>query len=402
MSIPAPITALPGRTPELAALLESWCNLNSGSGHGAGLERMRAALRAEFSRSFPDAKIEEFSTESPGHNPTGSRALSFSLRPAAPIQVLLNGHYDTVYESSSPFQACRWLDANALNGPGTIDMKGGLVTLLATLQTFEQTTHANQIGWQVLITPDEETGSHGSAWLFPVVAKRAHFAFIFEPARTNGDIIQSRKGTGSLIATCHGRAAHAAQVPSQGRNAILALSEFLLAASKLPTELPGVLVNVGNIRGGSAATNVVPDFAEAEIDIRTTKVADRAPLMARLQAMAAEINGRDGLKLALKGGFNRPPKECLPTEEFVFAHWQKLTHELGQPAFGWVHAGGGSDGNLLSAAGLPNLDGIGPIGDYLHSDREYCRVDTIASRAQIITLFLHRLAIGAITLPSRG
>jgi glutamate carboxypeptidase len=402
MSIPPLITALPGRTHELARLLESWCNINSGSGHGPGLEQMRGALRTEFSRSFPAAKVEEFSAEAPGHNPAGARALSFSARPEAPIQVLLNGHYDTVYEAADPFQSCRWLDANTLNGPGTIDMKGGLVTLLAALQTFEQTPHAGNIGWQVLLTPDEETGSHGSAWLFPEVAKRAHFAFIFEPARTNGDIIHSRKGTGSLTVTCHGRAAHAAQVPSQGRNAILALAEFLLAASKLPAELPGVLVNVGNIRGGSAATNVVPDLAVAEIDIRTTRIADREPLMTRLQALAATINARDGLRLELQGGFNRPPKECLPAEEAVFAHWQKLAGELGQPAFNWVHAGGGSDGNLLSAAGLPNLDGIGPIGDHLHSAREFCRVDTIAPRAQIIALFLHRVAAGEIILPPRS
>ena len=397
--IPPSIAALPARTAELGALLEHWANINSGSGHLAGLTRMGEALRAEFTRAFPAATIQDIVTDAPGFNPPGTRALSIRLRPTAPSQVILCGHYDTVYEADDAFQTCRWLDATTLNGPGTADMKGGLVTLLAALQAFEATPHAAQLGWEVLLTPDEETGSHGTAHLFRAASRRHQFGFVFEPGRPSGDIIHSRKGTGGITATCHGRAAHAAKVPNDGRSAILALAEFLLEASKIPAEMSGVMVNVGNIRGGTSATNVVPHFAESEIDIRITKVADGAPLRARFQALAAPFNTRDGIKLALKGGFNRPPKECLPAEEAAFPEWQRAARDVGVPAFTWVHGGGASDGNFLSAGGLPNLDGIGPIGENLHSDREFCRVETIAPRAQIVALFLHRVAAGEITLP---
>jgi glutamate carboxypeptidase len=397
--IPPSIAALPARTAELGALLERWANINSGSGHAAGLARMADTLRADFSHAFPAATIEEINTDAPGFNPPGSRALRIRLRPAAPTQVFLCGHYDTVYEADDAFQVCRWLDATTLNGPGVADMKGGLVTILAALQAFEATPHAASVGWEVLITPDEETGSHGTAHLFRGAARDHQFGFVFEPGRPNGNIIHSRKGTGGLVATCHGRAAHAAKVPNDGRSAILALAEFLLEAAKIPTEMPGVMVNVGNIRGGAAATNVVPHFAESEIDIRITQTADGPPLLARFQALADRINARDGLKLTLKGGFNRPPKECLPAEEAVFPEWQRAAHDVGVPEFTWVHGGGGSDGNFLTAGGLPNLDGIGPIGDNLHSDREFCRVETIAPRAQIVALVLHRVAAGEIQLP---
>ncbi len=402
MSLPPSIAALAGRTCELAALLEQWCNVNSGSGHGAGLTRMRGLLRAEFARHFPAAVITEPAAESPGNNPPGASALSVRLRPEAPVQLLLSGHYDTVYEENDPFQTCRWLDAGTLNGPGVADMKGGIVTLLAALQAFEQTPHAARVGWEVLLTPDEETGSHGSAPLFTAAAARHQFALIFEPARANGDAVHSRKGTGNLVITCRGRAAHAAKVPNDGRNAIVALAEYLVAVARIPAEMPGVLVNVGHIRGGGAATNVVPDFAESIIDVRITKVADREPLLARFQALAEPINARDGLRLEIGGGFNRPPKECLPQEEKVFAAWQQARADLGLPAFSWIHAGGGSDGNLLTVAGLPNLDGIGPVGDHLHSNREYCLVGTIPQRAQIAALFLHRVASGEFTLPAKG
>ncbi len=396
MILPAAIAALPQRTPELVTLLETWANINSGSGHIAGLERMRHALHDAFARAFPAALIADLELAG-----TPARALRISLRPELGKKILLNGHFDTVYEAGDPFQRCTRVDANTLRGPGVIDMKGGLVTMLAALQAFEQTPPAANLGWEVLLTPDEEIGSHGSAPLFVEVARRHAFALVFEPARTNGDIVRSRKGTGGIIATCRGRASHAAKIPNDGRNAILALSEFLLAASRIPADLPGVLVNVGNIRGGGPATNVIPDFAEAELDVRITAVADRAPLLARLDALAAAINAREGFKLELKGGFNRPPKECGPAEETIFAAWQRAAHDVGIAPFSWVHAGGGSDGNLLSAAGLPNLDGVGPIGDHMHSDREFIDTSTIAPRAQIVALFLHRLARGELSLPAR-
>jgi glutamate carboxypeptidase len=393
MSLPAAIAALPGHTADLVDLLESWANINSGSGHPAGLDRMRAALRAAFAPAFPAATIEE--PDCPGT----VRALRISQRSQARTRIFFSGHFDTVFEANDPFQHCTRPDAQTLRGPGVIDMKGGIVTMLAALQAFEQTPHAGNLGWEVLLTPDEETGSHGSAPLFVEAAGRNDFAFVFEPARPNGDIVQSRKGTGTFTATCRGRAGHAAKVPNDGRNAILALAEFLLAASKIPAEIPGVLLNVGNIRGGGPATNVVPDLARSEIDVRITRAADRATLQARLQALAADINRRDGYALELTGGFNRPPKECVPQEERVFVAWLRAAADLGVAPFSWVHTGGASDGNLLSVAGLPNLDGVGPIGDHLHSDREFIVTSSIAPRAQIAALFLHRLAAGEIALP---
>jgi glutamate carboxypeptidase len=392
MNLPAPIAALPQRHAELVALLESWANINSGSGHHAGLDRMRAALRETFSRAFPNAQIDE--PECPGT----VRALRVRMRPQAGSQILFSGHFDTVFEANDPFQRCTRPNAETLRGPGVIDMKGGIITMLAALQAFEECPHAANLGWEALLTPDEEIGSHGSAPLFIEAARRTQFALVFEPARTNGDIVKSRKGTGGFVITCRGRASHAAKIPNDGRNAILALAEFLIAASKIPAELPGVLLNVGNIRGGGPATNVVPDFAESEIDVRITKVADRDLLLARLQALAAEINAREGFKLELKGGFNRPPKECVPAEEAVFAEWQRAAADVGVAPFSWVHTGGASDGNLLSVAGLPNLDGVGPIGDQLHSDREFIFLPSIAPRAQIAALFLHRVAAGEIKL----
>ncbi len=398
-SVPSVITALSVRSGELSALLESWANINSGSSHAAGLTRMADVLRVTFSKAFPTAEFEELNADAPGFNPPGAKALRFRLRPSASRQVFLCGHYDTVYAADDAFQTCRWLEDGTLNGPGVTDMKGGLIVMLAALQAFEQTPHADNLGWEVLLTPDEETGSHGTRAMFEAAAKRNHFGFVFEPARPSGDIIHSRKGTGGITATCRGRAAHAAKIPNDGRNAILGLAAFLLASAKIPAELPGVMVNAGNIRGGSAATNVVPDFAQSEIDLRITRLADREPLFARLEALAKETAAAHDVKIELTGGLNRPPKENHPTEAALFPEFQRAAQDVGLKPFTWVHGGGASDGNFLGAAGLPCFDGIGPEGDYLHSNREYCRVATIVPRAQNVALFLHRIAAGEIKLP---
>lgn len=391
--LPPSILALPEADAELRALLASWSAINSGSDHPAGLERMRAALRTAFSSAFPTALIEEPTL--PG---TSARALRLILRPEAPFRVLLNGHYDTVYEATHPFQQPRLLDPDSLNGPGTADMKGGLVVLLAALRAFEQTDAAANLGIEILLTPDEEIGSRASLDEINTSASRCHFGLVFEPARAGGEIVRSRKGTGVFTVTSRGRAAHGAQ-PEAGRNAIAALAEFLVAAHRIPDDLPGVMLNIGVIRGGGVI-NIVPDLAVAELHARITRIEQKDTLAARLNAITAPINARDGHQIIIEGAFDRPPKECGPAEQAAFAALNRCAADLGFPALNWIDTGGGSDGNLLSAAGLPNLDGLGPIGDHLHSDREYVHLPSLVPRAQLAALLLHRLATRELILPN--
>jgi glutamate carboxypeptidase len=392
MALPASISTLPSRANEWRDLLIRWCNQNSGSDNFAGLAAMLELLHAAFSQ-LPGAVVERVTLVN-----TPARALRAKVRPAAPTQLFFSGHYDTVYGANDPFQTCTQLTTETLRGPGVIDMKGGLVVMLAALHAFEQTPHAATLGYEILINPDEEIGSAGAWPLFRDAARRHRFGLVFEPARPSGDLVQSRKGTGNFTITSHGRAAHAASAKQDGRNAIAALAEYLTAAAQLPRESPGVLLNIGNIRGGGPATNVVPDFAEAQLDVRVTRVTESDAVIARLHALAEPINTREGHRLVISGEFNRPPMECGPMTERLFAAWQESAQILGLAPFSWVHAGGGSDGNILSAAGLPCLDGLGPIGDRLHSPDEWIDLPSITTRAQLAALCLHRLASGAISL----
>ena len=375
--------------PALRDLLITWANINSGSDHPAGLDHMCAALRAEFA-ALPGATTEEIALPN-----THARALRVHMRPDAARQILLSGHYDTVYGADHPFQSCTLLDEVTLRGPGVADMKGGLVVMLAALREFERSPHAARIGWEVLLTPDEETGSTSSAALLAATAPRFAFALLFEPARANGNLVKSRKGTGIFTLTVHGRAAHAGRDPGAGRNAILALAEILPRIDALNRELDGVMLNVGRIHGGGAV-NIVPDLAHADLNLRITRASDETAVRARIGELIDAINHREGYHAVLTGQLNRPPKEATAAEENLFAAWQTCAAELGV-TLDWQHVAGGSDGNLFSAAGLPNLDGLGPVGDHLHSADEFIHLPSLAERAKIAACFLARIAAGEIT-----
>jgi len=134
--------------------------------------------------------------------------------------------------------------------------------------------------------------------------------------------------------------------------------------------------------------------------VRITHAADRDAVLIRLNELAAAITNREGHRLEIAGGFNRPPMESSPAAEAIFAHWQHCARDLGLAPFSWVHAGGGSDANLLSAAGLSCLDGLGPCGDRLHTPEEWVYLPSLVERAQIAALFLHRVAATEADLPT--
>ncbi len=352
---------------------------------------MRGLLAAEFGK-LPGATVEQVALRD-----TSAKALRIRVRTDAPRQFLCSGHYDTVYGVNHPFQTCAQPETDLLRGPGVADMKGGLVVMLAALRALEESSAGRNLGYEVLLTPDEETGSHGSAPVIAESAKRHGFALVFEPARANGDLVRSRMGTGVFTLTVHGRAAHAAQVPNDGRNAILALCEVLPAVAALPEKMPGVLVNIGHLTGGGAV-NIVPDLAHAKINVRITNKGDADRFRSALDGILGSLRAREGFRAEITGGFDRGPKVETPAETALFHAWQKCAHDEGV-TLDWQHVGGGSDGNLLSAAGLPNLDGLGPVGAHLHSDREQIQLSSLARRAAIAARFLIKIAHGHIPFP---
>ena len=157
---------------------------------------------------------------------------------------------DTVYAVDHPFQKSVRIDDKILRGPGATDAKGGIVVMLVVLQAFERSPWAEKVGWEVLINPDEEIGSPGSAPLLIQAAKRNHLGLVFEPSLPDGNLVGARKGSGNFTVIARGKAAHAGRDPQLGRNAIDALARFIVALASLDDSGDATTTNVGSHPGG--------------------------------------------------------------------------------------------------------------------------------------------------------
>ncbi|MES0364133.1 MAG: hydrolase, partial [Desulfobacteria bacterium] len=235
------------------------------------------------------------------------KVLRIRKHPEASMQVFLGVHMDTVFPIDSPFQKTVRVGDNTLNGPGVADAKGGLVILMTVLEALERSPWAGNIGWEILINPDEEVGSPGSAALLEESAERNHLGLIFEPTFPDGSLAAKRKGTGSFTAVARGKAAHAGRDPQLGRNAIRAMADFIQAIDDLNGQRNGITINAGFIQGGGPV-NIVPDLAILKFNVRFALPGDENWVQKELDKAARSINVLDGLSLELHGQFFRQPK----------------------------------------------------------------------------------------------
>jgi glutamate carboxypeptidase len=376
----------------------AWSAVNSGSRNLGGLERM-ADLLADAFAALPGALRLENAAPVESVDPGGKtvniphgRHLHLTVRPTAPVQLLLTGHMDTVFAEDHAFQETRWLDDGVLNGPGVADMKGGLSVMLAALKAVENSRSAERIGYEVVINSDEEVGSPASAALLAHAATGKHAALTYEPAAlSDGTLAGARPGSGNFSFVVRGKSAHAGRNPEDGRNAIVAASELALRLAMSKT--PGLSINPARIDGGSP-NNVVPDLAILRVNMRP-RTTDDQEIAARLIAKALDETAKQhDVFIEAHGGFGRPPKPLTEEAETLFNLVKRAGADLGQP-ISWQSSGGVCDGNNIAACGVPVVDTMGVRGGKIHSMEEFLIVESLAERAALSALTILRLAAEA-------
>lgn len=386
------------RNSSMVETVQAWSRQNSGSSNREGLIAMRALLSDAF-RALP-AKQKDIAlpqgqfisdkgqSESVKYEPS----LLVTVRPQAPIQIVMTGHYDTVFPKDSHFQSPVFLDDNTLNGPGTADMKGGILVMLEALKAFETYDLAHNIGYNILLSPDEEIGSPGSAKPLAELGRKSDLGLTYEPALADGSLAGARKGSGNFTFIIRGKAAHAGREHHLGRNAMNAMAEAALMLAGLNGQREGVTFNLSKIDGGGA-TNIVPDLAVGRFNVRVKETEDMPWVMARLNEIIDHVNGRDGFTAELTGKFTRPPKPMAPANRQVFEWVKAAGAALGQ-SIKWSPSGGVCEGNNLWASGCPNVDTLGVRGGRIHSDEEFMLIDSLVGRAQLSALILMKIASG--------
>lgn len=380
---------------ELAKCLISWVTINSHSDNLAGLALMLKTLETSFASLNGTIEIIPLASRKVV-SPSGElvilshgKALRLIKRPQAPIQVFFGGHMDTVYPSSHPFQAVSIENGHLMRGPGVADMKGGLLIMLTALKALEQHPASANIGWEVLINPDEEIGSIGSEPLFREAAKKCHLGLIFEPSFADGALVSSRKGSMNFSITVSGRAAHAGRDFDKGRNAILALAQCVLEACELSDIQKGVSINPGYICGGGPV-NIVPDLAICRFNARATDPVDFEQMKEKLKNLTEIFRG-EGLKLSFHLENARGPKVFDEKSRRLFEMINECAKEEGYALINRP-SGGVCDGNILAEAGLPVIDTLGAIGGEIHTSNEYILIDSLVERSRLVALFLIKLA----------
>ncbi len=392
----------------MEALLIEWAAINSGTENISGIRQMIQALKVAFALLGipPQTMILP-----PTHRfLSNGEKMSFPLGEALLWQkklsglptdfpsVLLGGHLDTVYSAQHPFQRYQLLNLTTLQGPGVTDMKGGLIILLYALLAFERSPFASLLNWEILINPDEEIGSPGSAFLWQACAKRNQLALLFEPSFADGKFVSSRKGSANFALLAKGRAAHAGRDFFEGRNAITALSRLLLEIEQLTNETEGITVNIGSIQGGSAV-NSVPDLAVAHFNVRVMQLEDQKRIKKNLEDLV-NIKSQEGLTFILHEESATPPKPFDSPQQNLFEALQFCAKQLTIP-FDYRSSGGTCDGSRLYQYGLPNIDTLGAVGGHIHSPTEYIYLPSLTERATLTALFLMELAQGHLEIGIR-
>lgn len=302
-------------------------------------------------------------------------------RPGAPMLILC--HIDTVHPLGALAVNPLRREGGRLYGPGASDMKGSIAIVLSVLRALRDIGLFPERPITVLLTTDEETGSFHSRALIQGLADGAGLVLVMEAGLPDGSLKTWRKGVARYTVQTHGTSAHAGGAHEFGVNAIEEMAHQVLAIQALTDYEAGTTVSVGVVEGGTR-TNVVPDVCEAQVDVR-------AILPEEMERMIDAFNHLEpvleGASVAVEGGFDRPPmlRDERMARTFEMAKAIGERHGLTLTESG---TGGASDGNYTAAMGTPTLDGLGPLGDGAHTDREYLDIDSMVSSATLIAALL--------------
>jgi glutamate carboxypeptidase len=366
---------LRGRQTQMVRLLERFVRCESPSFDKAAVDRFGEIVAAEWERRR--ARVYALRQKKRG-NHIRAEVWDGKGRPDGQIMVL--GHLDTVYPLGTIARMPFRVSGGRAWGPGTFDMKGGLIQALFAVDALRAAKIRLRKRLVFLWNSDEEIGSDSSRKVIEAEARRSNVVLVLEPAfGRDGRLKTMRKGVGTVEIIATGRSAHAGIDPEKGVNAVHELALQIARLMKMNDQRRGITVQA-TVVGGGTVSNVVPDRARAEVDIRYSQLADSAVLARKLHGLRPILRGA---RVEVRGGVSRPPLERTAAVGELFARAKALMREMGL-RLGEAATGGASDGNFAAALGVPTLDGLGAVGDGAHSPREHAVIRKMPERTALL------------------
>ncbi|PYQ01804.1 MAG: peptidase M20 [Acidobacteria bacterium] len=369
------------RTAEMAALLEELVAIESPSTDPAGVAELARRLARELEPLGLQVELLPVAGAGPILRARAPRAGETGPRP-----VMLLGHLDTVWPLGTLAARPVRVDGDRLYGPGAYDMKAGLVVAAFALRALRARGPVPPV--TIFFTPLEEVDAGPYLGQMEATMRESGAVLGFEPAWPGGAVKTERKGSGSFILRARGRTAHAGADLTRGANAILDLAHQALRVSALTDIERGLTVNVGVIRGG-IRPNVVPEHAEAEVDVRFRTLADGRRAEEAFRALVPAV---PGVSLEVVGGVHYPPLERGPHVVAVYEQARRVGHEMGID-LKEVASGGASEASFAAALGVPTLDGLGADGDGAHAVDEHVLIPSLPERAALAAGLVARLSV---------
>ena len=365
--------------PAQLEMLEQVVNVDSGTGDVEGGRKVASVLVPRLKAL--GMEVETVAAEAPDL-PENTVA---TLKGTGRGRILMIGHIDTVFGRGT---VARWpfrTDGDRATGPGVSDEKGGVIEGLYALQILHDLGFRDFGQITFLIETSEERGSPGTQALIKRLVADADVELNLEPGDPPDVLTVWRKGSTTFHIDVKGRAAHAGVAPQDGRNAAVELIHQVQADDVFPKSGDGITANLTLMSAGSRE-NIIPENASAAINVRVRDKADFDKVDQAFRANAAKPAVSDtAVTVSRTPAF--PPLASNPATDALAARAEAIYAGIGRK-IGRGGNGGASESALAYEAGVPALDGLGPVGGGFHSDKEYLDLTTLTPRLYLLTKLL--------------
>jgi glutamate carboxypeptidase len=373
--------AVEAARPGALELLKTIVDIDSGSGDIAGGRRIEAILAEHLRAAGADVR------ESPAEVATVAPNLVAVFHGTGTAKVLIIAHIDTVFGPGTVARRPFRIEGERAYGPGVSDEKAGVVNAVTALEILHQLGFKNYSTITLLLDGSEEFGSTGSTELIKTLARQNDVEFNMEPGDRPDALTVWRKGSGAIDIQVRGRAAHSGMVPQLGRNAAVELVHQLAALQgRFPQSGDGPTVNLTIIRAGDRG-NIIPDFALASFDVRFRQPEQFDAILAQMKSGLAPKLIPDTTITVASEGDAYPPLVENPQIDALGRRAQAIYAELGKSVT-LSGNGGASESAVAMSVGTPALDGLGFVGEGLHTDHEWIDLSSVASRMYLFTRLL--------------
>ncbi len=350
---------------KILSFLKDIIEHDSETANKAGVDWVGRRITAEMPKGF----TQEVSRQ----EKYGDHLIFHYQRPPL-LPVVLGGHMDTL---SPPGFDKLTTDGDLLRGPGTADMKGGLVVLVWSLRILELCGLFEKIPVVCIFNTDEEVNSPTSKDLFTGMSGKASAGIIFECAGPDNSVVTTRRAVEVYEMMVKGKAGHSGLIKGHKASAILEAAHKIVQLESLNRADKSLMTHVGMINGG-IAYNSIPDTASASFELRYWDPAVGAKAMEEVERIINTPSVKE-CGVSIRQKTYRPPMKPDAAGKCLYQTALDVASELGQPLPA-EERGGGSDASWMAHVGIPSIDGLGPIGFDDFTDQERIVTETLFQR----------------------